>query len=94
MAKMQRMLMLAVLMPILLLPGCVTVNLLEPPGPVQEVQLAGSGDSKVLLMDLSGVISSQEKEGLLPQPNHARDLQGGVDQGVEGRQSEGVGPAH
>ena len=47
----------------------MTVNLLEPPGPVQEVQLAGSGDSKVLLMDLSGVISSQEKEGLLPQPN-------------------------
>ena len=69
MAKMQRMLVLAVLMAILLLPGCITVNLLEPPGPVQEVQLAGSGDSKVLLMDLSGVISSQEKEGLLPQPN-------------------------
>src|SRR4026208_307722 len=69
MAKMQRMLVLAVLTPILLVPGCVTVNLLEPPGPVQEVQLAGSGDSKVLLMDLSGVISSQEKEGLLPQPN-------------------------
>ncbi len=49
--------------------GCVTVNLLEPPGPVQEVQLSGSGDSKVLLLDLSGVISSQEKEGWLPQPN-------------------------
>src|SRR4030095_1260 len=69
MAKMQRMLVLAVLTPILLVPGCVTVNLLEPPGRVQEVHLGGSGDSKVLLMDLSGVISSQEKEGLLPQPN-------------------------
>ena len=34
MAKMQRMLVLAVLTPILLVPGCVTVNLLEPPGPV------------------------------------------------------------
>src|SRR4029453_7908288 len=69
MAKMQRMLMLAVLMPILLLSGCVTVNLLEPPGPVEEVQLSGSGDGKILLMDLSGVISSSEKEGFLPQPN-------------------------
>jgi protease-4 len=49
--------------------GCVTVNLLEPPGPVQEVQLSGSGDGKVLLLDLSGVISSQDKEGWLPQPN-------------------------
>src|SRR6478672_10215075 len=69
MAKMQRMLVLAVLTLVLLQSGCITVNLLEPPGPVQEVQLAGTGDSKVLLMDLSGVISSQEKEGLLPQPN-------------------------
>jgi protease-4 len=42
---------------------------LEPPGPVQEVQLSGSGDGKVLLLDLSGVISSQDKEGWLPQPN-------------------------
>jgi protease-4 len=49
--------------------GCVTVNLLEPPGPVQEVQLSGSGDSKVLLLDLSGVISAQDKEGFIPQPN-------------------------
>ena len=49
--------------------GCVTVNLLEPPGPVQEVQLSGSGDSKVLLLDLSGVISAQDKDGFIPQPN-------------------------
>lgn len=49
--------------------GCVTINLLEPPGPVQEVQLSGSGDSKVLLLDLSGVISAQDKEGFIPQPN-------------------------
>ncbi|HET9575971.1 MAG TPA: signal peptide peptidase SppA, partial [Nitrospira sp.] len=46
-----------------------TINLLEPPGPVQEVQLSGSGDGKVLLLDLSGVISSQDKDGLIPQPN-------------------------
>jgi protease-4 len=49
--------------------GCITINLLEPPGPVQEVQLSGSGDGKVLLLDLSGVISSQDKDGLIPQPN-------------------------
>lgn len=49
--------------------GCVTINLLEPPGPVQEVQLSGTGDGKVLLLDLSGVISAQDKEGFIPQPN-------------------------
>jgi protease IV len=49
--------------------GCITVNLIEPSGPVQEVQLSGTGDGKVLLLDLSGVISSQDKEGLVPQSN-------------------------
>jgi protease IV len=50
-------------------PGCVTVNLIQPPGPVTEMKLSGSGDGKVLLLDLSGVISSQDKEGIIPQPN-------------------------
>ena len=49
--------------------GCITVNLIEPPGPVQETQLSGTGEGKVLLLDLSGVISSQDKEGIVPQPN-------------------------
>ena len=69
MAKMQRMLVLVVFTLVMVQSGCVTVNLIEPPGPVKEVQLAGKGDSKVLLLDLSGVISSQEKDGWLPQPN-------------------------
>ena len=34
--------------------GCVTVNLIEPSGPVKEVQLSGTGDGKVLLLDLVG----------------------------------------
>jgi protease-4 len=49
--------------------GCITVNLIEPSGPVKEVQLSGTGDGKVLLLDLSGIISSQDKEGLVSQPN-------------------------
>jgi protease IV len=70
MDKRQRMVFgFFVLLSVLVQQGCITVNLLEPPGPVQEVQLSGSGDGKVLLLDLSGVISSQEKDGWLPQPN-------------------------
>ena len=70
MDKIQRLLLaLALLGTGGLLPGCITVNLLEPAGPVQEVQLTGTGDGKVLLLDLSGVISSQDKDGLIPQPN-------------------------
>ncbi|MGH7183975.1 MAG: ATP-dependent Clp protease proteolytic subunit, partial [Nitrospiraceae bacterium] len=49
--------------------GCITVNLIEPSGPIKEMQLSGTGDGKVLLLDLSGVISSQGKDGLVPQPN-------------------------
>ncbi|BCA54059.1 putative Signal peptide peptidase SppA [Nitrospira sp. KM1] len=49
--------------------GCITVNLLEPPGPVRETQVSGTGSAKILLLDLSGVISGQEKDGLVSQPN-------------------------
>lgn len=49
--------------------GCITINLIEPSGPVQEVRLSGTGEGKVLVLDLSGVISAQDKEGFIPHPN-------------------------
>ena len=49
--------------------GCLTINLPGPLGPVKEMELTGKGDGKVLLLDLSGVISSQDKEGIIPQPS-------------------------
>lgn len=49
--------------------GCITVNLIEPAGPVRETQLSGTGEAKVLLLDLSGVINAQDKDGLVSQPN-------------------------
>jgi protease-4 len=49
--------------------GCVTVNLLPTPGPLEEKRLSGTGKEKVLLMDLSGLISSQESGGLVDHPN-------------------------
>ena len=52
-----------------LLSGC-TVNfpLFPGPGPLQETQVSGSGKAKVLLIEVSGVINSQEGEGLVPTP--------------------------
>jgi protease IV len=52
-----------------LLSGCVTVNLLPAPGPLEEKQLSGTGAEKVLIMDISGLISSQEVGGLIERPN-------------------------
>ncbi|MGH7204659.1 MAG: signal peptide peptidase SppA [Nitrospiraceae bacterium] len=52
-----------------LLSGCITINLLPGPGPLKEEQLSGSGASKVLLVELSGLISSQDNGGFLERPN-------------------------
>mgnify|MGYP003353257557 CR=1 FL=1 len=52
------------------LAGC-TFNfpLFPGPGPLKEVQVDGTGSAKVLLLEVSGMISSQEKEGFIPAPS-------------------------
>ncbi|HXV69599.1 MAG TPA: signal peptide peptidase SppA [Nitrospira sp.] len=54
----------------LVMQGC-TFNfpLFPGPGPLQEAQVGGTGTAKVLLVEISGVISSQDKEGFMPAPN-------------------------
>ena len=54
----------------LVMQGC-TFNfpLFPGPGPLQESQIGGTGTAKVLLVEISGVISSQDKEGFMPAPN-------------------------
>jgi protease-4 len=49
--------------------GCITINL--PPGPaaLQEYNVSGDGKDKVLLVDLSGVISSESREGFYSYPS-------------------------
>lgn len=60
---------LALALVLLCLPGCITINLLPSAGPLKEEELGGSGKAKVLLIELSGLISSQESGGLVEQPN-------------------------
>src|SRR5438093_13245103 len=57
-----------------LLSGCITINLLPGAGPLEEKQLTGSGTYKVLMVDLSGLISARESEGLVEQPNPVAQL--------------------
>ncbi len=52
-----------------LLSGCITINVGPSQGALQEEVVAGAGKNKVLLMDLSGVISSQEKDGFFSRPS-------------------------
>jgi protease-4 len=51
--------------------GCAFVNvpLIPPPSPLEEQVLEGKGKKKILLLDISGTISEQEKSGgLLGRP--------------------------
>lgn len=54
----------------LFVPGC-TFNfpLFPGPGPLQETQVSGKGEAKVVLIEISGMISSQEGDGLVPTPS-------------------------
>jgi protease IV len=50
--------------------GCTfNFSLFPGSGPLQESQLSGTGKAKVLLLEISGVISSQDDDGLNPTPN-------------------------
>jgi protease-4 len=49
----------------LVLVGCVTVNIAPRVQPVQEKLLEGQGAGKVLLVDISGLISNEEVSGAL-----------------------------
>lgn len=54
-----------------LLVSACTFNfpLFPGPGPLQETQVSGTGKAKVLLMEISGVISSQDGDGFVPTPS-------------------------
>jgi protease-4 len=54
---------------LLVLAGCITINLPPGPGPLVEKRISGSGDAKVLMLDLSGVISDTEESGFYPSPS-------------------------
>lgn len=52
------------------LAGCtININLIPPPGPLEEQVVSGTGKAKVLILEVSGLISSHDAEGLLQRPN-------------------------
>jgi len=59
---------------VMLLSGCITVNLPPGPGPLVETYISGSGSSKVLMLDLVGMISSAEEHGFYPIPSQVARL--------------------
>ena len=62
---MRRIFRLSIPLLLLILSGCAFVNvpLIPPPSPLEEQVLEGSGAKKILLLDISGTISEQEKSG-------------------------------
>lgn len=53
----------------LLSTACVHINLPPPPSPLEEHQVSGSGKDKILLVDISGMISSEDKESFYTHPS-------------------------
>ncbi|HEX3204186.1 MAG TPA: signal peptide peptidase SppA [Nitrospiraceae bacterium] len=49
--------------------GCVTINLVPGPGAIEEKQLSGTGRDKILLLEVSGLISSHESDGFIEHPS-------------------------
>jgi protease-4 len=56
-----------------MLTGCITINLLPMPGPLKETQIGGSGSAKVLLVELTGLISAQD-QGMFEHQNQVARL--------------------
>lgn len=53
---------------IILLQGCVSVNIIPPPAPLKEHVIEGKGRPKILLLDISGFISQRERGGNILNP--------------------------
>ena len=58
----------AVLVLALMQAACVTINLPPGPGTLEEHRVSGTAKDKILLMDISGVISSENKDGFYSSP--------------------------
>ena len=52
----------------LLLPGCITISMTQGPSELKETTLEGKGRDKVLLIDISGMITDQERSSGLINP--------------------------
>lgn len=49
--------------------ACIHINIPPPPAPLEEHQVSGSGRDKILLVDVSGMISSEDKESFYTYPS-------------------------
>jgi len=74
----------------LLLSGCLTINLIPGPAPLREEQLSGTGSAKVLLMELSGLISSAEGDGLFGEPSLVSRIKEELTRAAEDPKIQGV----
>jgi protease-4 len=70
---------------LMVLSGCVTVNLLPAPGPLEEKRLSGTGSDKVLLIELSGLISSRDEDGLLERPSMVAQIKEALTRAADDR---------
>lgn len=72
------------------LTGCISVSLLPTPGPLEEIVLEGKGDAKVVLLDISGLISSHAHSGLIEEPSLPARIKEALTKAAEDRKVKAV----
>jgi len=54
---------------LLVLGGCIHVDVFSGKGPLRETKISGEGTDKVLLIDISGALTTSTPSGLFPEPS-------------------------
>lgn len=92
---MRKLILLTLIMLLPFLPACLNSinNIVLPTGskPFKEKRLSGEGKNKILLLDLSGVISSRERSGTFSvQPSLVADIKEALDKAANDPKVKGV----
>lgn len=64
-----RNLVVLLLVSLFWLSGCINVTLIPQPGPVHEVEVGGTGEGKILVVEISGLISEDRPPGFWERPD-------------------------
>ena len=54
---------------LVVLGGCIHVDVFSSGGALRETSLSGEGPDKVLLIDISGALTTSKHSGLFPEPS-------------------------
>jgi protease-4 len=74
-----------------LISGCIIIDReLFGPGPLREEQVSGTGKAKVVLVELAGLITSQDEDGLFDRPSQVAYLKEALSKAADDKKVKAV----